>query len=55
MGATGGIIQEDSSVGHCFLLRDLIQWTLFKLGFTPWKAEQSLQGTKLQEKEPQKD
>ena len=27
----------------------------FQLGFTPWKAEQPLQGTELQEKEAQKD
>ena len=27
----------------------------FKLGFTPCKAEQPLQGMKLQEKEAQKD
>ena len=27
----------------------------FKLGFTPCKAEQPLQGVKLQEKETQKD
>ena len=27
----------------------------FKLGFTPCKAEQSLQGMELQEKESQKD
>ena len=28
---------------------------LFSLGFTPWKAEQPLQGMKLQEKEAQKN
>ena len=27
----------------------------FKLGFTPWKAEEPLQGTELQEKETQTD
>ena len=27
---------------------------LFKLGFTPWKAEQPLQGMELQEQETQK-
>ena len=30
-------------------------FTFFKLGFTPCKAEQSLQGMELQEKETQKD
>ena len=29
--------------------------TFFKLGFTPCKAKQPLQGMKLQEKEAQKD
>ena len=29
--------------------------TIFELGFTPCKAEQPLQGTKLHEKEAQKD
>ena len=29
--------------------------TLFKLGFTPCKAEQPLPGTELKEKEAQKD
>ena len=29
--------------------------TFFQLGFTPCKAEQSLQGMELQEKEAQKD
>ena len=33
----------------CRLLR-----VFFKLGFTPWKAEQPLQGMELQEKEEEK-
>ena len=32
-----------------------LPWFFFKLGFTPCKAEQPLQGMELQEKEVQKD
>ena len=33
----------------------VLQFFFFKLGFTPCKAEQPLQGMELQEKETQKD
>ena len=33
----------------------ILLWLFFKLGFTACKAEQSLQGMELQEKEAQKD
>ena len=37
---------------HIFLLK---MFAFFLIGITPYKAEKTLQGTKLQEKEAQKD
>ena len=38
-----------------FSLKVALMKHIFKFGFTPCKAEQTLQGTELQEKEAQKD
>ena len=37
------------------VIKRLYLWLFFKLGFTPYKAEQPLQGMELQETEAQKD
>ena len=36
------------------VIRRLYLWLFFKLGFTPYKAEQPLQGIELQEKKYKK-
>ena len=38
-----------------YAFKGFIWFLFFYLGFTPCKAEQPLRGTKLQEKEAQKD
>ena len=48
-------LAHDSAYCDTFFLQVALMKNIFWLGFTPNKAERSLQGMELQEKEVQKD